>query len=253
MLIENPKPADWKALQMSVCRLFTEIGLTAAVEKKIVTPRGEVEVDVWAMDEGSVDKITYLVECKNWAGGIPQAVVHSFTTVMREVGANIGFIVSQQGLQAGATKYTASTNIQGFTYEELQRRYLSIWISKYFMHRLGVEVDSLLQYLEPINHFRETRREALGHDEQVKFIDLQHQYAPLFASLSATPIMIVNMGTIDSPDDFGERFQASINTSLAGEYELTSRFLRDLLEETIVVVRSITVKFDAFFGRDIFL
>ncbi len=93
-LIENPEPSDWKILQSGVCRIFNEIGLKAETEKKIKTPRGIVELDVFAVDPGSVDNIQYVVECKNWKTAIPQSVVHSFTTVMHEVGANIGYIVS---------------------------------------------------------------------------------------------------------------------------------------------------------------
>lgn len=60
-MIENPHASDWKALQTGVARLFDEIGLTAETEVKLKTPRGEVKVDVWAVDGASVDKIGYVV------------------------------------------------------------------------------------------------------------------------------------------------------------------------------------------------
>ena len=56
----------WKDLQNKVGLLINQIGLEAEIEKKIETPRGEVEVDVFAIDPDSVDKISYIVECKNW-------------------------------------------------------------------------------------------------------------------------------------------------------------------------------------------
>lgn len=83
-MIEDPYPPDWKALQAGVARLFNEIGLSARIEEKLKTPRGEVEIDVFAVDETSVDKIRYLVECENWNSAIPQTVVHAFNTVMAE-------------------------------------------------------------------------------------------------------------------------------------------------------------------------
>ena len=49
---------DWKDLQNKVGLLFNQIGLEAEIEKKIETPRGEVEVDVFAIDPNSVDKIS---------------------------------------------------------------------------------------------------------------------------------------------------------------------------------------------------
>lgn len=79
-------PYDDAYLQAGVARLFNEIGLSARIEEKLKTPRGEVKIDVFAADEASVDKISYLVECKNRNSAIPQAVFHAFTTVMAETG-----------------------------------------------------------------------------------------------------------------------------------------------------------------------
>jgi len=126
-MIDDPYPRDWRELQAGVCRLFNDIGLTAVTEKQLTTPRGVVEVDVYAVDEASVDRIQYIVECKNWKEAIPKTVVHAFITVMHETGANLGFIVSQKGLQSGAVAYTDSTNIVGLTYLELQQRYMRAW------------------------------------------------------------------------------------------------------------------------------
>ncbi len=88
-MIEIPEPKEWKSLQSGFCRIFNEIGLHAEENKLIITPRGSVSLDVFAIDIGSVDSIQYVVECKNWKNSIPQSVVHAFTTIMHEVGANI--------------------------------------------------------------------------------------------------------------------------------------------------------------------
>lgn len=141
-MIDDPQPADWRQLQLGVCRLFNEVGLTADVGRKVQTARGEIEVDVYAVDEKSVDRILYLVECKNWAARVPQSVVHSFTTVMHETGANIGFIVSREGFQSGARDYLRNTNIVGLTYLELQQRYFEQWWEKFFMVTVGAAADS---------------------------------------------------------------------------------------------------------------
>jgi hypothetical protein len=52
---------------------------------------------------------------------VNQSIVHSFTTVMHEVGAHIGFIVSKRGLQSGAREYIRNTNIEGMTYAQFRR------------------------------------------------------------------------------------------------------------------------------------
>lgn len=156
-MIDNPYPTDWRELQTGVARLFNEIGLIAETEKLLQTPRGEVEVDVYAVDEASVDKIRYLVECKNWSAAIPQTVVHAFTTVMSETGANIGFIVSQKGLQAGAARYTNNTSITGLTYLELQQRYFGAWWERHFCIEIGNLADEIMDFAGPFC----TRRDQL--------------------------------------------------------------------------------------------
>jgi uncharacterized membrane protein len=153
-MIENPLPHNWKELQAGVNQLLNEIGLDAEIEKKIDTPRGSVEIDVYAVDQNSVDKIRYIIECKNWSSSIPQTVVHAFTTLMHETGGNIGYIISKHGLQTGAKEYAKSTNITGITYEEFQRKYFSVWYQKHFVTKIGDTVDALSQYVEPINSRR---------------------------------------------------------------------------------------------------
>ncbi|MEI7825286.1 MAG: restriction endonuclease [Chlorobiaceae bacterium] len=121
-MIDDPFPRDWRELQNGVCRLFNEVGLNASTEVTLTTPRGMVTVDVYAIDEQSIDRITYIAECKNWEVAIPQVTAHSFTTVMHETGSNIGFIISKHGMQSGAHRYLQNTNIIGLTYGQLQHR-----------------------------------------------------------------------------------------------------------------------------------
>ena len=113
------EPVDWRDLQNKVCLLLSQSGFEAEIEKVISTPRGEVEIDVFAVDPRSIDKITYVVECKNWCVPVNQSVIHAFTTVMSEIGSNIGYIVSKAGFQNGAIRYTNHTNIKLFSFIEL--------------------------------------------------------------------------------------------------------------------------------------
>ncbi|CAN7677047.1 restriction endonuclease [Caballeronia sp. LjRoot29] len=183
-MIDNPYPNDWRELQNGVCRLFNEIGLTASVEKDIQTPRGTVAVDVYAVDEQSVDKIRYIVECKNWGSAIPQTVVHAFTTVMAETGANIGFIVSLHGLQAGAIRYTNNTSTHGLTYLELQKRYLPVWWERHFCPAVGDAADDLMQYVEPFNGARDRQLALLSGASRQKYKDLVNEFGTFGMTLS---------------------------------------------------------------------
>lgn len=148
-MIVNPYPETWQELQTGVCRLFKEIGFSAEASKKVSTPRGEVELDVYAVDEHSVDKTRYVVACRNWSSTITQSGVYGFTKVMRTAGANIGYIVSRKGFQAGAIDCTKKTNITVLPYSELQRWFFEVWYSKVFVPKISVALDDLFQYVRP--------------------------------------------------------------------------------------------------------
>lgn len=251
-MIDDPNPVEWHALQAGVCRLFRDIGLTADTDVLLQTPRGSVTVDVHAIDENSVDRIRYVVECKNWGTAVPQSVVHSFTTVMHETGANIGFIVSQKGLQSGATDYTANTNIRGLTYAELQQRYMTVWWRRYFCVQLARAAEDLHSYVEPINSFREKRVSLLSTDQKAAFVKLYNRYAA-FGML----MWLLDVGTLapqyatDPPGSIDE-YKAKFVSVLGDDYQFHSHYYRDLLAEMTARIACMTEQFHALFGRNIF-
>ncbi len=259
-MIDHPFPSDWRQLQAGVCRLFNEVGLTADVEVTLSTPRGSVTVDVHAVDENSVDRIQYLVECKNWSTAIPQTVVHAFTTVMHETGANLGFIVSQHGLQAGAHGYTDNTNIQGLTYLELQQRYLQPWWEKHFCVVLGDAGDKLMAYVEPFNGYRdEIAGVELNDDRLALFHEKVRKYQAFGMYTS-----FFNMGryvnlresTLGGPARDGVKtipeLVAVFAQLLGGEFSSEATTMRAFLDETVEFIGQRTKEFHDLFGRDIF-
>lgn len=251
-MIDEPLPKDWRELQAGVCRLFNEIGLTAEVEVPLKTPRGTVTVDVFAVDHESVDKIQYIVECKNWDSAIPQAVVHAFTTVMHETGANLGFIVSKHGLQSGATKYTENTNILGLTYQQLQERYFKVWWQRYFCVQIAAAADHVNQYVEPLNRWRDRFLENLHPQELSRFYELQKRYAP-FGML----MWLMDMGTIapqyaHSPPPDIEHYKNKLLQMLGEECGFESTQFRSLLAQVCLKLQQIEHSFNILFGRNIF-
>lgn len=259
-MIDDPYPRDWRELQAGVCRLFSDIGLTAVTEKQLTTPRGVVEVDVYAVDEASVDKIQYIVECKNWKEATPKTVVHSFTTVMHETGANLGFIVSQKGLQSGAVAYTDSTNIVGLTYLELQQRYMRAWWERYFCLNLGDAADVLMDYVEPFNGTRSERLEKMTDEEVGRYHDLVRKHGEFGMTLS-----FFNMGRYrnlrENPEAMGtllkvpgsvEEFRGRMLRVICTYHEFASETFRELLDELRSVLAAAVQEFLDLFGENIF-
>jgi hypothetical protein len=251
-LIEDSLPETWQELQFRVARIFTEIGLFAEVGKQVATPRGNIEIDVYAVDLASVDKTSYVVECKNWKNAVPQAVVHSFLTVMQEVGANIGLLVARDGLQSGAKGFTINTNVIGLSYAEFQLRYLEVWFERCFVKNIGDVVDSLFQYVEPFNIYRDKCVENLSEDNKVLFERLRLRYS------------VFGQGIIffEYPryvPDYKFNFPQCIcslnkllNDLYGDGYIFDSHCYRDLQLDIITVVDEVTGLFNNVFGKDIF-
>lgn len=251
-MIENPNPINWQDLQEGVCRIFNEIGLNAEIGKTFKTPRGNVEIDVFAVDENSVDKIRYIIECKNWNQPIPQTVIHAFTTVMHEIGANIGFVISKQGLQSGAESYTQHTNISGFTYEQFQDRYFEIWHKRFFVTKIGDSVDSIVQYVEPFNSYRDKRIDKLSDSSKQRFFELLEKYRIFSMSMAFFEFPRYSNRFDIPPTDDIESIKKLISDSSNGLINLESNYFRDLLIEIISQVQAVTDQFNEIFGEDIF-
>lgn len=252
MLIDDPNLPEWRDLQARVARIFQEIGLSAEVNKVVETPRGKIELDVYAIDEQSVDQIRYIVECKNWNSMVPQSVIHSFTTVMHEVGGNIGFIVTKKGLQRGAFEYTKNTNIIGMTYQQFQERYFRIWHKRCFVPKIGDVVDPLTQYVEPFNSFRDRKIEALSKTKRDRYLALLNKYADFGVVMAFFEFpRYSHHFEMQMPDDI-DNVKATIQKSLGGQVVFQATYMRELLIEIIELVKSVTQEFNEVFGENIF-
>ncbi|EMO2826465.1 MULTISPECIES: restriction endonuclease [Enterobacteriaceae] len=255
-MIDDPLPENWQDLQTGVQRIFRNVGLLAEVEVDLETPRGSVNVDVLATDVRSVDKIRYIVECKNWGSSIPQTVVHSFTTVMHETGANIGFIISKHGLQQGAKQYTQNTNIIGMTYLEFQQRYFEAWWNRYFCPRIGDAADEPLQYVEPINSKRDREYAKLSLQEQEKFDQLRQEKGVAVMVLSMLNYRFMskalNTGNLlEVPKDLDD-FKTRVLAQICPHIEWHCDTYRELLEIILEYLSDTKAEFDAIFGGAIF-
>jgi hypothetical protein len=102
LTIFDRDPANWEELQDMTGQLFDEIGCEVVVGKPIDNVRGAKEIDVFVRDVAITPPAVYLCECKLWKRAVPQEIVHAFRTVMADVGAHRGFIISGAGFQKGA-------------------------------------------------------------------------------------------------------------------------------------------------------
>lgn len=254
MIFNNPD--SWQELQEKISLILNQVGFVSTVNKKIKTPRGEIEVDVYAIDTVSIDKIVYIIECKNWKNKIPQTVIHSFTTVMHEIGANIGYLISKVGLQKGASEYSNSTNIIGLTFTQFQEKYFELWFENHFCTIIDNVADSFIQYTEPINSRRHRFYSSLDKKQKSTFNSLMEKYSEfsflivLLCSKSKknkhlsiqfvtkSKLLNLNLLKIELSKYSGETFNSTCY------YEL--------IDELTKFLNSLTEQFNRIFGKDIF-
>jgi hypothetical protein len=125
--IFDRSPSDWRDLQIMVGQLFSEINCEVEVGKIVSNVRGAKEIDVYVRDQAITPAALYLCECKYWQRAVPQEVVHSFRTVLQDIGAHRGFIISTNGFQSGAFEAAQNTNIDLITFDELQSIFFERW------------------------------------------------------------------------------------------------------------------------------
>jgi Restriction endonuclease len=250
LMIDDPLPLDWRELQHGVCLLLNDVGLSAQTEVALRTPRGTVTVDVYAVDESSVDRTRYVVECKNWGNAVPQTVVHAFVTVMQETGANIGYLVSKHGLQSGAVDYTSATNVVGLTYAELQAKYFPAWWKKVFCKTLADEGESLFKYVTrvPVEHVQ-----ALSPPEKEHLQVLRKKHELLAtavgAALAGQRSGLVLLPAPAAMQELRERYAGG---ALAPQ-SASTQYFRPLLRELAERVARATEEFTLVFGKDVFV
>lgn len=240
------KIKNWKDLQQKVCLLLNQAGFIAETEKRINTPRGTIEIDVFAYDPKSIDKITYIIECKNWKNKIPQTVIHSFLTVMNETGGNIGYLISKNGFQKGSYDFINSTNIKVLTFEELQSKYLNIWLKNYFIKELKDSTNSFLEYTEQINSRRFRYYDNLELSSKKLFDELFEKYQLL------GNVLAVFLYSTDEKINFPEIKELTLLFSKEFGIVLKSSNYSDLLIELKQKVADITNKFNNVFNENIF-
>jgi hypothetical protein len=166
-LITSRMPDRWEELEETVAAILLECGMESTRTVTLKLPRGSVDIDVVAKE--AIDGIQSLIicECKNWRTNIPKEIVHAFRTVMGEIGANRGYIISRVGFQTGAYEAAEATNISLVTFEEFQERYFEKWY-KARLWEIERNIGNFNVYFEPLGrpgyHLLETDQERAAYE-----------------------------------------------------------------------------------------
>lgn len=140
---------DWRELEAKVLDLFVSLGYKAEKGARITGVRAEHQVDVIASFEYGGLRYQVVVECKYWNKKVNKAQVAALSSIVSDLGAEKGVIISKVGFQNAAVKLAENSNIDLYTFEQLAKK-AEETIEKALRHRC---FDLIISLAAPFYEF----------------------------------------------------------------------------------------------------
>ena len=132
---------EWYLFQEDICNYFRSLGAIAETNVTIQGVRTTHDIDVLVRIKFLGHDIVWAVEAKKWKTKVNKLQVLGLRTIVEDIGADKGFIISEQGFQSGATESAEKTNIQLSTYaefKELTKDFIQTEIIRTYKDRLNL-------------------------------------------------------------------------------------------------------------------
>ena len=113
---------EWKAYEDQTAEFFRGLGCKVEVGASIQGARATHVVDVWVVFTRFGMQTKWVVECKCWQTNVPKEKVLALKSLVEDVGADRGILVSQVGFQPGAVRAAEHTNVYLTGLEELMEQ-----------------------------------------------------------------------------------------------------------------------------------
>lgn len=110
----------WKEFQSEVTELFRSVGCSSEEDMIVSGVRGEHKIDVYVKFRAFSLECTWIVECKYWNSNVTKEKVLALQTIVQDVGADKGVLVSRKGFQSGAVRCAQKSNIILANIDELR-------------------------------------------------------------------------------------------------------------------------------------
>ena len=93
---------NWREYQQAAASFFANLGMDVEVEAALQGARASHAVDVAVRFKAFGDDQLWLVECKLWTTTVPKEKVLALQSLLDDLGADRGFLLSEGGFQSGA-------------------------------------------------------------------------------------------------------------------------------------------------------
>lgn len=102
---------NWRQYQEETAEFFRNLGCEADVEEKVSGSRADHKIDVWVRFKKFGLETKWVVECKHWNSSVTKEKVLVLRSVVEDVGADRGILISAGGYQRGAIRAAEKTNV----------------------------------------------------------------------------------------------------------------------------------------------
>ncbi|MEL5435517.1 restriction endonuclease [Serratia sp. IR-2025] len=113
--------SEWFKFQEKICEHFISLGAKAETNVTVNGPTTSHDIDILVTSKYLGTEFTWIIEAKHWKSRIPIEKVNALTTVVKNIGADRGFIISKAGFQKGAIDASKFNNISLMTFDELKK------------------------------------------------------------------------------------------------------------------------------------
>lgn len=142
----------WEDYQQDAARYFSDLGFCAQTDQRIEGSRGHHDVDVAVRGSQAGVEFLWVVECKQWRTRVPKEKVAALVSIVEDVGADRGILLSESGFQSGAHLFATGRNITLANLNDL-RKHTSAELAEYQVSLLKRErkrLSDLLGDLAPV-------------------------------------------------------------------------------------------------------
>lgn len=194
---------DWFIFQEKICNHLKNLGFTASTNKTILGIRTNHDIDIYSEIFIAGQKTIWIIEAKYWNSNVSKLHVLALRTIIEDIGADKGFIISKKGFQKGAIESTNNTNIGLLTFDEFIRKTIEYSYS-YQLHFMKERIRHLY-----IKYFAHSKKVRIKYELRSNLCEGDFYPASLLFTLYAgiihsenndLPIHIHNFGLIKGKD-----------------------------------------------------
>ncbi|MFD3266073.1 restriction endonuclease [Phenylobacterium ferrooxidans] len=108
--IGRPRPA-WRLYQDDTAGFFSSLGFSSETDVPVTGARGGNNIDVVVKGKAHGIDFLWVIECKHWKTNVTKEKAQALVTVVQNIGADRGYLLSETGFQSGALDVTRNTNV----------------------------------------------------------------------------------------------------------------------------------------------